>query len=93
MEKFYTWQKLPHFGNKDYPFDRNILINIAKDRRCILALWKGLVCVTQYNEDEDTFYINFAPSEYCSMSICRERESKFDFWMDLPDEPTEYLNL
>jgi hypothetical protein len=59
---------------------------LPKDGSVFLSLWKGRVCLTQYDSDEGRFYIMFEPADYSqSWQLAQDREYKFTHWMPLPD--------
>jgi len=54
-----------------------------------LCLWKGTVCICEYEEEEDHFYIGMMPA--CNLGfwkLDRERERKITHYMrlELPDD-------
>lgn len=62
---------------------------LPKDNQ-FLAIWKGVPCIAQYDEDEKIFYISFHPADYeGTMSIPNERENKFTHWA-LIEYPEDY---
>ena len=72
-----NWIKIKHFS-REMPIDGKVF----------LSMWKGRICLTQFDTEEQRFYIVFDPAEYdhC-MQVCQEREGKFTHWMPLPEEP------
>jgi hypothetical protein len=64
---------------------------LPRNGRVFLSLWKGRICLTQYDEDESRFYIMFDPADYSqSWQITPERENKFTHYMELPELPIDY---
>jgi hypothetical protein len=64
------WQKV---------IDRN---SMPKDRQFI-ALWKGIPCISEYEEDSNTFFVCFHPSVYGVMHVDSDREMKFTHWCEI----------
>lgn len=67
---------------KDKPLPRD-------NRGVFIALWKGCVCLTEYDEDEDRFYISMMPATHMgSWQVHQEREGKFTHWCEanLPED-------
>lgn len=63
-------------------------LEIPRDGSEFLAIWKGIVCIAQFDEDEGRYYITFQPAVYPGNSrIPQEREVKFTHWMPLPETP------
>jgi hypothetical protein len=62
----------------------NSIYDLPKDR-CFLVMWKGRVCLCNYDEEEGRFYIIWDPTDW-PMRVEQTRESKFHFWMELPSE-------
>lgn len=63
---------------------------LPRDESVFLAIWKGRICMTQYDKDEGRFFIMFDPAIYgASWMLSQDRECKFTHWMPLPDEPKE----
>lgn len=58
------------------------IVDLPKDRS-FLAMWKGTVCLTNFDEEEGRFYIIWDPTDW-PMRVEQTRESKFNFWMELP---------
>ncbi len=74
----YKW--LPVRDHRDLPKDR-----------VFISLWKGRISLTEYDEDEDKFYIVFDPAQYeYSMPLDTDRIGKFTHWMELPNIPEDY---
>jgi hypothetical protein len=65
----------------------NPITTLRKDvplNRQFLALWKGVICIAEYDQDEDKFYICFYPAQNASiMKVENERENKFTHWYEL----------
>jgi hypothetical protein len=60
---------------------------LPHDGSVFLSMWKGRICMTQYDIDEGRFYIIFNPAEYSQcMCVSQSRENKFEYWMPLPNE-------
>lgn len=67
----------------------NIRKEVPLDKPFI-SLWKGITCITQFDEEEDHFYISFFPSDYLkTQKVCHEREIKFTHWMEI-ELPEDY---
>lgn len=75
------WQKIEDRSKaRDY---------LPKDKP-FLAFWKGVICLCQFDEDEDQFYIGFLPTEYTGFfKVAKEREGKFTHWIEL-ELPEDY---
>jgi hypothetical protein len=55
-----------------------------------LALWKGAICMAQYDEKLNQFWIAYFPAETCGlMLVTHEREDKFTHWVYVR-EPEDY---
>lgn len=76
-----NWNKIEFSGN--YP-------HIPRDGSNFLAIWKGRICICQYDEEEGRFFICFDPGDYCStMKVSQDRENKFSHWQPLPGAPID----
>lgn len=64
----------------------NSLDELPRDGSRFLALYKGLISIAQYDEEEKVFYVSFAPAEY---SDFQARIHKFEYWCEL-DYPAAY---
>lgn len=63
--------------------------DLPRDGNTFISLWKGRICLTQYDTEEEAFYIMFEPAEYASpMKVSEDRENKFTHLMHIND-PTE----
>lgn len=61
---------------------------LPRDGSVYLTIWKGRICMTQFDIDEGRFYIMFDPAQYSqSWQVAQEREGKFAYWMPLPKHP------
>lgn len=49
-----------------------------------LAIWKGAVCLCQFDEIEEVFAICYYPASYESFVVSPEREIKFTHWAEIP---------
>lgn len=59
--------------------------DLPKDGTRFLALWKGLICIAQYCNDDEKFFISFAPAEYeKSWEVSEDRLIKFSHFNLLP---------
>lgn len=59
-----------------------------------LAIWRGRICLTQFEEDEYRYYIISDPAIYPQcQAVDHDRFGKFDYWMPLPEMPEEYKQL
>lgn len=66
------------------------LQELPRNGHVFLSLWKGRICLTQFDKQEGRFYIMFEPSEYSqSWQLAQEREEKFTHWMNLPEIPND----
>lgn len=62
---------------------------LPKDRQ-FLALWKGGICLAEYDEEEGRFYICMFPASIAGiMRVSQERENKFTHWCEL-ERPEDY---
>lgn len=51
---------------------------LPRDEKSFLAIWKGRICIAQYDEDKNCFFISFDPSDIVhSWEIAKDRERKF----------------
>jgi hypothetical protein len=68
--------------------------DLPRDGIIFLSLWKGRICMTQFDVEEGSFYIMFEPAGYSqAWRVDWERESKFTHWMPLPDLPKELYGM
>ena len=58
-----------------------------------LAIWKGRICIVEYDEDLDRFEICFEPAQTGTYRIEPEGWAKFYYWMPLPDFPQEWKDI
>lgn len=59
-------------------------------KRPFISLWKGLICITEYDDEQDKFWIMFSPYVYeRPWIIPHDRESKFSHYVPL-DYPEAY---
>lgn len=63
-------------NNSDLPRDRQFL-----------GLWKGIICLIEYDEEENRFYMANQPSSYGCSKISQERECKITHFciLEMPD--------
>jgi hypothetical protein len=62
---------------------------LPKDK-VFLALWKGVICLCEFDEDIDHFYIGMMPAVYLGFwKLDKEREGKFTHWCEL-NMPCDY---
>lgn len=69
------WIKLPegfHNGRTHLPLDRQFF-----------AIWRGMPCICEYDDNEELFFISFQPSSYGVMIVDRERECKFTHYCEI----------
>lgn len=70
------WIKLPddfHNGRTYFPLATQFL-----------AIWKGQICLVDYDEEMDRFILCMLPSQYPGvMIVSRERECKFTHFCEL----------
>lgn len=70
-----NWIKIK---NRDYA-----IAEMPKDR-VFLSLWKGAICITEFDEEERAFYICMFPAAMAGiMKVSQEREGKFTHWCEL----------
>lgn len=53
-----------------------------------LCLWKGVISLCEYDEEEDSFYLCFYPAQYENIiKLIQERERKITHFaiLDLPE--------
>ncbi len=61
---------------------------LPKDKP-FLGLWKGVVCLCEYDEEVRRFYIGMMPASYLGFwALDPEREGKFTHWayIDIPED-------
>lgn len=74
------WKKV----NRDDPRS-----SVPKDRP-FLALWKGAICLCEFDEEVNHFFIGCMPASYLGFwKLDRDREAKFTHWCELV-RPEEY---
>ena len=69
------WIKCPegmHNGRACLPLDKQFF-----------AIWKGCICIAEYDSDDDCFYICTLPAQYGVMKVDRERECKFTHYCEI----------
>ena len=54
-----------------------------------LALWKGAICLAEYDEELNQFWIIFFPAQNSVMLVAHEREKKFTHWAPI-EYPVDY---
>lgn len=61
--------------------------DLPKDQP-FLALWRGSICLCDYDDDDDSFYFVNYPSEYEVSKMAREREPKITHicFLEMPTE-------
>ncbi len=75
------WQKIP---------DRSNARLYLPTRRPFLVLWKGTVCLCEYDDEIDHFYMGTMPASYLGFwKLDKERESKITHWCEL-EMPEDY---
>jgi len=53
-------------------------LDLPLDGSIFLSMWKGRICLTQFDTDEFRFYIMFEPAQYSqAWQVDPEREGKF----------------
>lgn len=57
-----------------------------------LSIWKGRICLTKYDEEENSFWICMDADRFTAI-IGPERENKFTHWMPLPHNPFDDKEL
>lgn len=67
------WRKIP---------DSNIR-NILPKSGQFLVVWKDVICLCEYDDDEDSFWISYLPAQYETFELQRERELKITHWCEL----------
>lgn len=61
----------------------NAIQELPKDR-VFLSIWKGAICLTEFDEEERVFYISMFPASLAGiMQVSQEREGKFTYWCEL----------
>lgn len=61
---------------------------LPKDR-VFLAIWKGVICIAEWKQKEQRFYIGMMPTQIIGFQkVEPERERKFTHWCELtlPDD-------
>ncbi len=62
---------------------------LPKDR-VFLSLWKGAICLTEFDDEEGRFYLCMFPASMAGiMQVAQEREGKFTHWCELT-KPEDY---
>lgn len=75
------WIKIP-----DNEYARNYL----PKNEPFLALWKGTYCITEFDDEDDHFYICFLPAQMSGIiKVDHEREAKFTHYCKL-ELPKDY---
>ena len=65
------------------PEGENVRLYLPKDRQ-FLCLFKGAICLGDYDDDSDSFYLANQPSVYqACWKIDSEREGKIEYWCEL----------
>lgn len=64
--------------------DRNNVRNELPKDRVFICLWKGAICLCEFDEDVGNFYIGMMPACYLGFwKLDRDREPKITHWMKL----------
>ena len=60
--------------------------------KVFFALWKGAFCISEFDDDENCFYISFLPAQMTGlMKVSLDREYKFTHFC-IPEYPKDYWN-
>lgn len=62
---------------------------LPRDERPFLAVWKGRICLVQYDAEDRRFHICFEPSWTGTFVINQDRVHKFTHWMPLIANPIQ----
>ncbi len=73
-----NWKKI------DLPFDRRKFISQLPEYKPFLVLWKGAICLCEFDVEIDRFFIGMMPASYLGFwKLDVERESKMTHWVEL----------
>jgi hypothetical protein len=61
--------------------------DLPKNEKPFLVMWKGRVCLAQYDIEDLSFYLAFDPAIYDgTVKVDLNHAGKFKYWMELPKE-------
>lgn len=70
--------------------DRNEVRKYIPKDKPFLGLWKGVICLCEFDEDVDRFYVGMMPGCYLGFwKLDIEREGKFTHYCEL-ELPEDY---
>ncbi len=81
-----NWKKIPN----EFKNNRDLLKNLLPKNEPFLVLWKGVICLCEYDEDIDRFYLGMMPASYLGFwKLDVEREGKFTHFCEIKI-PSDY---
>lgn len=86
-----NWIKLPDYENIELEILPNNLSSkldaIPEEIRKhvpFLGLWEGLIAIVHYDDEEDRYYMSFAPADYeKNWKLEKDQEAEFTHWAEL----------